>query len=322
MGHPLQMARAEPRKYLALLDKNGNTVVKYTYDAWGNHTVEDGTECGLGTLNPFRYRGYYYDTETGLYYLQTRYYDPEIGRFVTIDDVAYLDPDTVGGLNLYAYCNNNPVMCVDPMGTFLWNVLIGVVVGGLWGCFTSRHANRPTDEELSAVDESEREKIENDYDRQVLLDTIAGALSGGFSGTRFGRWGQAIFNAVVGAFSGFFSEEIDSDEDTTTWDYVWSAIFGGFTSGFFAFLGGAGTASNHVKNAVGRFWGKVRSFSFKKLINGEYFADVLNGFSYLFSQTSKQSFKDAKNTVIGIFKGSIFDWIETIFTWIGNNKTN
>ena len=66
--------------------------------------------------------------------------------------------------------------------------------------------------------------------------------------------------------------------------------------------------------AVGGFWGKVRSFSFKKLINGEYFADVLKGFSYLFSQTSQQSFKDAKNTVIGIFKGSIFDWIETIFT--------
>ena len=102
---------------IALLDKNGNIVVKYTYDAWGNHTVEDGTDCNLGTLNPFRYRGYYYDTETGLYYLQTRYYDPEIGRFITIDDVAYLAPDTVGGLNLYAYCNNNPVMCVDPKGT-------------------------------------------------------------------------------------------------------------------------------------------------------------------------------------------------------------
>ena len=91
-------------------------MVKYTYDAWGNHTVEDNTDCNLGTLNPFRYRGYYYDAETGLYYLQTRYYDPEIGRFVTIDDVAYLAPDTVGGLNLYAYCNNNPVMGVDPTG--------------------------------------------------------------------------------------------------------------------------------------------------------------------------------------------------------------
>ena len=102
---------------IALLDTDGNIVVKYTYDAWGNHTVEDNTDCNLGTLNPFRYRGYYYDAETGLYYLQTRYYDPEIGRFVTIDDVAYLDPDTVGGLNLYAYCGNNPVMGVDPMGT-------------------------------------------------------------------------------------------------------------------------------------------------------------------------------------------------------------
>ena len=100
-------------------------MVKYTYDAWGNHTVEDSTDCGLGTRNPFRYRGYYYDTETGLYYLQTRYYDPEIGRFVTIDDVAYLAPDTIGGLNLYSYCNNNPVMCVDPWGTSVWRWIRG-----------------------------------------------------------------------------------------------------------------------------------------------------------------------------------------------------
>ena len=54
--------------------------------------------------------------ETGLYFLQTRYYDPETGRFITIDDISYLAPDTINGLNLYAYCNNNPVMNVDPEG--------------------------------------------------------------------------------------------------------------------------------------------------------------------------------------------------------------
>ena len=123
---------------IALLDTDGAIVVKYTYDAWGNHTVEDNTDCGLGTLNPFRYRGYYYDTETGLYYLQTRYYDPEIGRFVAIDDAAYLAPDTIGGLNLYSYCNNNPVMCVDPWGTAaetVWNTAVLVTrfdSQGLW----------------------------------------------------------------------------------------------------------------------------------------------------------------------------------------------
>ena len=106
----------------ALLDSTGAVVVKYRYDAWGNCKVLDanGTEITdathIGILNPFRYRSYYFDTETGLYFLKTRYYDPEIGRFMTIDDLSYLDPDSINGLNLYAYCLNNPVMMIDESG--------------------------------------------------------------------------------------------------------------------------------------------------------------------------------------------------------------
>ena len=94
-------------------------MVEYVYDAWGTITpngVYDVSGLNLAELNPFRYRGYYYDTETGLYYLKTRYYDPAIGRFMTIDGIEYLDPETINGLNLYAYCNNNPVMNIDPNG--------------------------------------------------------------------------------------------------------------------------------------------------------------------------------------------------------------
>lgn len=89
----------------------------------------------IGILNPFRYRSYFYDEETGLYYLKTRYYDPETGRFITIDGIEYLDPETINGLNLYAYCGNNPVMNVDPTGEifFLFALLIGVVTGALMG---------------------------------------------------------------------------------------------------------------------------------------------------------------------------------------------
>ena len=106
---------------IGILDENGINIVQYRYDAWGICKIEKDTSGkNLGELNPFRYRGYYYDTETKLYYLKTRYYDPEIGRFITIDDVTYLAPDTINGLNLYAYCNNNPVMNVDPEGTSWW----------------------------------------------------------------------------------------------------------------------------------------------------------------------------------------------------------
>ena len=109
------------------LDENGKVVVEYSYDAWGNHAVLDGNgqEIGdaahIGNKNPFRYRSYYFDTETGLYYLKSRYYDPEICRFITIDDISYIDPETINGLNLYAYCGNNPVMFTDPNGTNFLN---------------------------------------------------------------------------------------------------------------------------------------------------------------------------------------------------------
>ena len=118
---------------VAILDANGEIVAKYTYDAWGNHsiTATEGNET-IANLNPFRYRGYYYDVETELYFLKTRYYDPEIGRFITIDDISYLDPDSINGLNLYAYCGNNPVMCVDPSGTFAFSTfLIGLAISSL-----------------------------------------------------------------------------------------------------------------------------------------------------------------------------------------------
>lgn len=120
---------------IAILDSTGDVVVEYTYDAWGNHIVTPIEEAysELSQLNPFRYRGYYYDTETNLYYLKTRYYDPEVGRFITIDDLSYLDPETINGLNLYAYCGNNPVMNIDPNGNFFLSLLIAVIAGAAIG---------------------------------------------------------------------------------------------------------------------------------------------------------------------------------------------
>ena len=103
------------------------------YDAWGNHAVlnANGQEIGdaahIGNKNPFRYRSYYFDTETELYYLKSRYYDPELGRFITIDDITYLDPETINGLNLYAYCGNNPIMRTDENGNAWWHWLLGIV---------------------------------------------------------------------------------------------------------------------------------------------------------------------------------------------------
>ena len=123
----LRGAQARPAEFFtALIDSSGDIVVQYWYDAWGNHKVvySSGVEITdqnhIGNLNPFRYRSYYYDIETGLYFLQTRYYDPEVGRFLNRDSVSYANPETINGLNLYSYCLNNPVEYTDPYGTTEW----------------------------------------------------------------------------------------------------------------------------------------------------------------------------------------------------------
>ena len=118
---------------ISLLDNNGSVLVKYKYDAWGKCIIDASTtNTELANLNPFRYRSYYYDVETSLYFLKTRYYDPETGRFITIDDILYLDPESINGLNLYAYCGNNPIMYYDPTGHlafFIITAIIGAVIG-------------------------------------------------------------------------------------------------------------------------------------------------------------------------------------------------
>lgn len=100
-----------------IVSQSGTTVVTYTYDSLGKIiNMTDTTTYNIGSINPFRYRGYVYDSETGLYYLKSRYYDPETGRFINAD--VYCDTmSSIFGTNMFTYCNNNPVNQVDPEGT-------------------------------------------------------------------------------------------------------------------------------------------------------------------------------------------------------------
>ena len=101
-----------------LISASGTRVVTYTYDAWGNPLTTTGSMAAtLGEQNPLRYRGYVYDTETGLYYLQSRYYNPGWGRFINADGYASTGQGIIGN-NMFAYCGNNPVKHLDPQGTF------------------------------------------------------------------------------------------------------------------------------------------------------------------------------------------------------------
>ena len=110
---------------VGIRNASGTLVAQNVYDAWGNHRqITDGSGNDvsdnpnhIANINPFRYRGYYYDTETGWYYLNTRYYDPNVGRFLSPDTILGANGGLLG-YNLYAYCNNNPVMFADPSGNF------------------------------------------------------------------------------------------------------------------------------------------------------------------------------------------------------------
>ena len=109
---------------IGLIDATGAYVVEYTYDSWGKPLSKTGTLADtLGTINPFRYRGYIYDEETGFYYVSSRYYDPEIGRWLNSDNQVSRN---VNGMNLFSYCGNNPINRFDPTGhafETIWDIV-------------------------------------------------------------------------------------------------------------------------------------------------------------------------------------------------------
>ena len=117
---------------VAILDMDGDPVVHYTYDAWGNILSSSGSmDTTLGLHNPLRYRGYVYDQETGLYYLQSRYYNPEWGRFINADAFVSTGQGSLGN-NMFTYCLNNPVNNSDPGGDIATGgvgLMIGLVIG-------------------------------------------------------------------------------------------------------------------------------------------------------------------------------------------------
>ena len=109
--------RDQLQNIIGITDINGKIVVKYSYDAWGAlKNIEDTSSSGIGKLNPFRFKGYYYDNESSMYYCKTRYYVPQWGRWLSADSIEYLNPESINKLNLYTYANNNPVIYYDPDG--------------------------------------------------------------------------------------------------------------------------------------------------------------------------------------------------------------
>lgn len=235
-------------------------VAQYVYDAWGNCKVldadgEENTSVSfIGNTNPFRYRSYYFDSATNLYYLQTRYYDSEVGRFISADSIEYLEPEKIGGLNLYAYCGNNPIMGVDPEGTSsIWNALgkiflavaiiavlavatvltagtaAGVIVAG---AFVGAALGAASGVVSGVIEASQTgENMLDCIAGKVLSGTIVGGLSGALAGTGFGVGVQILGNIVLNTGEYLITSAINHESPTLE-GFINSAIVG-FVAGVF-----------------------------------------------------------------------------------------
>lgn len=202
---------------LAIYDSLGNLQCKYVYDAWGNHRVYNasGSEIGaevinIGNINSIRYRGYYWDKEFNLYYLQSRYYDPTLGRFVSADGISYLDPESIVGFNLYAYCGNNPVMNTDPSGHF---AISAIIISAVIGFVTTGIKDYVNDGKLFNGDISGWE---------YFGSTLGGAVGGLGAGLGTTILASGVGNIIEAAFVG----DISSFGDVMT-QFALGGLLGG-----------------------------------------------------------------------------------------------
>ena len=220
---------------IALHNQNGQLVARYEYDAWGNTlSVTDANGNAITTWyhiansNPIRYRGYYYDSDLGLYYLQSRYYDAEIGRFISPDttDVLTATPMGLTDKNLYAYCDNNPVIRVDHGGDF-WHIVAGAAIGGLIGGISSIVGQAVSGQKINWA--------------EVGVSAASGALTGAITAAcpGMGAVATGIVHGVVGAGTHVATELVNGRTPT-----VAGTLAAGVTSGVLA--GGAKAISNKL----------------------------------------------------------------------------
>ena len=134
-GHTFTLVRDSLGNVSKVMYK-GKIIGEYLYDAWGNCVVKEiavsnDRDRFVLKYNPFRYKGYYCDLESGLYYCKSRYYDSNLCTWLSPDNIDYLDPESVNGLNLYIYCNYNPINYYDPSGNSA--IVIGLIIGAIIG---------------------------------------------------------------------------------------------------------------------------------------------------------------------------------------------
>ena len=181
---------------VAVYDESGIKVATYTYsDAWGNHSVSysNGGASTGAQYNPFRYRGYYYDTDLGMYYLQSRYYDSKICRFINADGYISTSQGILGN-NMYAYCGNNPIMHIDPSGES-W-VALGIVSAVVNVAITF-FAAKITQQEYTIVDAGVAATSGFVNAIPVVGPLASGIISGAYAGYATYKNGASVGGAIL-----------------------------------------------------------------------------------------------------------------------------
>ena len=206
---------------VAIYNTSGTKIVEYAYDAWGNCTIVYSTNDTLANDNPIRYRGYYLDIENNFYYLNSRYYSPELRRFISPDDTTYLDPESVNGLNLYCYCGNDPVNYCDPSGHSAILITLGImVIGGVIGAAVS--ATTSIVVQLAINGEINL--------KSVGVAAMSGFVSGAIAASPLGLTGQIIAGGIIGGAS--YVADCYVNDTEITLDGAILSILMGFTSGW------------------------------------------------------------------------------------------
>ena len=242
------------KNILGVINESGSFVAQYNYDAYGNLISQTGS-----IYNPFRYKGYYYDSETEMFYCITRYYVPKLCRWLNADNYTFLEKENFNRLNLFAYCGNNPVMCLDPEGHSWWKAMLvavaavvvvagivaltvatggsaaPVIAGAIVGAVVSGGLSIFTQFVTTGTVSVE----------QVIVDMSIGGVMGAFGGSTIGKVGMVFASAAMGGLGSAASDWV-ADKDVNVGGVIFSAIVGGV----FAAFGTGGAQSGKNKYLV------------------------------------------------------------------------